>query len=159
GPPKPRDQSRPNPNRKKRGGRKKPYSGKPKEDSQDMRKLDGSSPARPQNGTNRAQQASKEGVKKPDVDRNLPKKQSSRPDRSDDAAKEVKRAQTAHTKDLAHEGREPEKGRRQQRRRVKQDVSHFQAEETVEDIRRDITRIEKDIQIDLESIRNQKLDL
>lgn len=35
----------------------------------------------------------------------------------------------------------------------------FRGEETVEDVVRDIRRIEKDIQIDLDSIRNQKLDL
>jgi hypothetical protein len=48
--------------------------------------------------------------------------------------------------------------RRDRKKRMKNDLA-FRAEETVEDIKRDITRIEKDIQIDIDSIRNQKLDL
>ena len=51
-----------------------------------------------------------------------------------------------------------DRSRRDRRKRVKRDIT-FRAEETVEDIMRDITRIEKDIQIDIDSIRNQKLDL
>ncbi len=35
----------------------------------------------------------------------------------------------------------------------------FRAEETVDDVVRDISRIEKDIQIDIDSIRNLKLDI
>lgn len=48
--------------------------------------------------------------------------------------------------------------RRERKKRLKRDFT-FRAEETVEDIVRDIIRIEKDIQIDIDSIRNQKLDL
>lgn len=51
-----------------------------------------------------------------------------------------------------------DRSRRDRRKRVKNDLA-FRAEETVEEIKRDIVRIEKDIQIDIDSIRNQKLDL
>ena len=49
--------------------------------------------------------------------------------------------------------------RRSSRKFARQEGSQFRGEETAADVARDITRIEKDIQIDLDSIRNQKLDL
>ncbi|HHW94293.1 MAG TPA: hypothetical protein GX734_07310 [Clostridiaceae bacterium] len=57
-----------------------------------------------------------------------------------------------------HVTRSGERTRRDRRKRTRRDIT-FRAEETVEDIMRDIGRIEKDIQIDIDSIRNQKLDL
>ena len=51
------------------------------------------------------------------------------------------------------------RGRRSSRKYGRQEGQAFRGEETAADISRDIARIEKDIQIDLDSIRNQTLDL
>ena len=51
------------------------------------------------------------------------------------------------------------RSRRGSRKQSKQEGQQFRGEETAADVARDIIRIEKDIQFDLDSIRNQKLDL
>ncbi|HPX93425.1 MAG TPA: hypothetical protein PK646_03815 [Bacillota bacterium] len=51
------------------------------------------------------------------------------------------------------------RNRRRPKKSAKQEGQPFRGEETAADITRDIARIEKDIQLDLDGIRNQKLDL
>ncbi len=61
------------------------------------------------------------------------------------------------------QGPEGKKEQPKQRRRSKRTARHnrpiIRVEETVDDVIRDIARIEKDIMIDIDAIRNQKLDL
>lgn len=58
-----------------------------------------------------------------------------------------------------NEKRDGGRSKRGSRKMGKQKKQAIRLEETVEDVIRDIHRIEKDIQIDLDTIRNQKLDL
>ena len=147
-------QSRPNPNRQKRSGGKKSRSGRPAGSPQDTRKRDGSGPVSPQSDGSREQRAPQGVSKSSELDRNRPKTKSNRPDRPEGARKDVK-----PTVGIAGDEKGLGKSKRPQRRRAKQDAPPFHAEETVEDIMRAITRLVKDIAIDIDSMRNQNLDL
>jgi len=63
----------------------------------------------------------------------------------------------SHTEGRDNDLRAVARPRRPHKKRLRED--EMISAETVDDIRRDFKRIEKDIQIDIDSIRNLKLDL
>ncbi|MFA5585038.1 MAG: hypothetical protein WDA02_00595 [Saccharofermentanales bacterium] len=101
-----------------------------------------------------------EGARKPqsqqDKDRGqAAAKPQAKPQARPETPAAAERTQGAPSQSRKKSGR----NRRGPKRFPKDQDQAFRGEETVEDVVRDIRRIEKDIQIDLDSIRNQKLDL
>ncbi|HHX30444.1 MAG TPA: hypothetical protein GX720_04355 [Clostridiaceae bacterium] len=122
--------------------------------SRQRRKPQGNKPQgnRPQGSRQRAETSGKpQSERKPQEERKPQKPKTAEAQVSE----EIKNQSPRET-----EGTAPRKTSSKKRsRRGNRPDPAFRAEETVDDVVRDISRIEKDIQIDIDSIRNLKLDI